>query len=65
MIFTRENQRSPRKTCPIATLSTTNSKVLTKICGPKVDKVSGKWKMLHNGDLHDLYSLPNIFRIVK
>jgi hypothetical protein len=29
------------------------------------DEVTGEWKKLHNEDLNDLYSLPNIVRVVK
>jgi hypothetical protein len=33
--------------------------------GPKRDEVTGKWRKLHNEELSDLYSLPNIVRVVK
>jgi hypothetical protein len=39
--------------------------VLRKIFGPKRDEVMGKWRKLHNEELHDLYSLPSIIRIIK
>jgi hypothetical protein len=39
--------------------------VLKRIFGPKRDEVTGKWRKLHNEDLHDLYSSPNIIRIMK
>jgi len=31
----------------------------------KRDEVTGEWKKLHNEELRDLYSLPNIVRVVK
>ena len=33
--------------------------------GPKRDDVTGKWRKLHKEELRDLYSLPNIVRVVK
>jgi hypothetical protein len=36
-----------------------------RIFGPKRDEVLGRWKKLHNEELHDLYSSPSIIRIVK
>jgi hypothetical protein len=30
-------------------------RVLRKICGPKKEKVRGKWRRLHSEELHDLY----------
>ena len=34
--------------------------VLRKIFGSKSDEVKGKWRKLHNEELNDLYSSPNI-----
>jgi hypothetical protein len=39
--------------------------ILRRIFGPKGDKVTGGWTKLHNEDLHNLYSSPNIIRIIK
>jgi hypothetical protein len=39
--------------------------VLWRIVGMKRDEVTGEWKKLHNEELHDLYSLPSIIRIIK
>jgi hypothetical protein len=38
--------------------------VLRKIFGPKREE-DGSWRKLHNDELHDLYSLPNIVRVIK
>jgi hypothetical protein len=38
--------------------------VLEKIFGPKREE-DGSWRKLHNDELHDLYSSPNIVRVIK
>jgi hypothetical protein len=40
-------------------------RVLRRVFGPKRDEVTGEWRKLHNEELNDLYSLPNIVRLVK
>jgi len=35
-----------------------------RVFGPKRDEVTGEWRKLHNVELRDLYSLPNIVRVV-
>jgi hypothetical protein len=39
--------------------------VLRRIFGPERDEVTGKWRKLHIEELIDLYSLLNIFRVIK
>jgi hypothetical protein len=41
------------------------NRVLRRVFGPKRDEVTGEWRNLHNEELNDLYSLPNIVRVVK
>jgi hypothetical protein len=41
------------------------NRVLRRIFGPKRDEVSGGWRKLHNEELHNLCSSPNIIRIMK
>jgi hypothetical protein len=41
------------------------NRVLRRIFGPKRDGVMGCWRKLHNEELHNLYSSPNIIRIIK
>jgi hypothetical protein len=41
------------------------NRVLRRVFGPKRDGVTGEWRKLHNEQLNDLYSLPNIVRVVK
>jgi hypothetical protein len=38
---------------------------LRKIFGPKMDEVTGKLKTLHNKELYDQYSSPNIIQVTK
>jgi hypothetical protein len=40
------------------------NRVLRRIYGPRRDKVTGEWRRLHNRDLNDLYSSPNITRVI-
>jgi hypothetical protein len=41
------------------------NRVLRRIFGPKSDEVTGEWRNLHNEELHNLYSYPDIIRQVK
>jgi len=36
-----------------------------RIFGPKRDEVTGEWRKLLNKELNDLYSSPNIVRVIK
>jgi hypothetical protein len=38
--------------------------VLRRIFGPKREEMTGGWRKLHNEELHNLYSLPNIIRMI-
>jgi hypothetical protein len=40
-------------------------RILTRIFGPKRTYVTGEWRKLHNEELHNLYSSPNINRLIK
>jgi hypothetical protein len=46
-------------------LRVSENRVLRKIFGPKKDEVTEDWRRLHNEELNDLYSSPNIIRIIK
>ena len=38
--------------------------VLRRIFGPRRDEVTGEWRRLHYEELNDLYSSPNIVRVI-
>jgi hypothetical protein len=39
--------------------------VLRRIFGLRRDEVTGDWRRLHNEEINDLYSSPNIVRVIK
>jgi hypothetical protein len=41
------------------------NRVLGRVFGPKRDGARGEWRGLHNEELNDLYSSPNIIRVMK
>jgi len=41
------------------------NRVLRRIFGPRRDEVTREWRKLHNEELNDLYSSPNIVRVTK
>jgi len=46
-------------------LSVFENRVLRRIFEPNRDEVTGEWRKLHNEILNDLYSSPNIVRVIK
>ena len=46
-------------------LRVSENSVLRRIFGPRRDEVTKESTKLHNEDLNDLYSTPNIVRVVK
>jgi hypothetical protein len=41
------------------------NRVLRGVFGTKRDEVKGNWRRLHNEEIYDLYSSPNINRVIK
>jgi hypothetical protein len=41
------------------------NRVLRRIFVPKGNEVTGEWRKLHNGELHNFYSSPDIIRQIK
>jgi hypothetical protein len=41
------------------------NKVLRKIFGPKRDEVTGECRIIHNEELYNMHSSPNISRVIK
>ena len=39
--------------------------MMKRIFGPKRDDGTGEWRKLYNEELNDLYSSPNIVRVIK
>jgi hypothetical protein len=39
--------------------------MLGRIFDPKRDEVTGDWRKLHNEELHNLYSSPDIITMIK
>ena len=46
-------------------LRASENTVLRRTFGPKRDELTGEWRKLHNEELNDMYSLPNIVRVIK
>jgi hypothetical protein len=41
------------------------NRVLRRIFGPNRDEVTGEWRKVHSGELHNLFSSPDIIRQIK
>ena len=59
------NNESPPRIIKTSRAAVVENMVLRRIFGPRRDEVMGEWRRLHNEDLNDLYSSPNIVRVIK
>ena len=59
IIRSEESYRQERR------LRVFENRVLRRVFGPKRVEVTGEWRKLHNEELSDLYSIPDIVRVVK
>jgi hypothetical protein len=41
------------------------NRILRRIFGPERDEATGEWKRLHNDELNDPYSSPNIIQVIN
>jgi hypothetical protein len=41
------------------------NRVIRRMFEPKKDEETGGWRKLHNEELHNFYSSPNIIRVIK
>jgi hypothetical protein len=46
------------------TLRVFENRMLRRIFGPRRDEMIGGWRKLHNEELHDFYSSPNIIGMI-
>jgi hypothetical protein len=46
-------------------LRVSEKRVMRRIFGPKRNEVTAMWRKLHNEELHNLHSSPNIIRTIK
>jgi len=46
-------------------LTVFENRVLRRIFGPKREEITGVWRKQHSEELTDLYSSPDIIRVIK
>jgi hypothetical protein len=65
VVLTRATRRNNPEDTILHKLREFENRVLRRIFGLKRDESMRGWRKLHNEELHDLYSLPRIIRIMK
>jgi hypothetical protein len=51
--------------CETCSLTIREERRLRVLFGPQGEEVTGEWRKLHNEALNDLYSSPNMARVIK
>jgi hypothetical protein len=51
--------------CHAIKLRMFEKRILRRIFGPKREEVAGGWRRLHNEEFHNLYTSPNIVRVIR
>jgi hypothetical protein len=46
-------------------LKVSENRVLRRIFGPKREEAAEGWRRLHNEEFHNLYTSPNVIRLIK
>jgi hypothetical protein len=46
-------------------LRVSENRALRRIFWPKRNEITGEWRKLHNEELNELYSSPDIIRLIK
>jgi hypothetical protein len=49
----------------VSRLRVFENRILRRLFGPRRDEVTGRWRKLHNKELNNLYTPPNIVRAIK
>ena len=61
LVIVKHNGDEPPKNC---TLRVFKNRLFRRILVPRRDEVTGEWRRLHNKELYDLHSSPNIVRVI-
>jgi hypothetical protein len=64
-VLTRATRRNKPEDTILHRLKVFENRLLRRIFGLKRAELMGEWRKLHNEELHDLYSLTSIIRMVK
>jgi hypothetical protein len=63
--LTRATRRNTPEDTILHRMRVFGNRVLKRLFGPKRGELTEGWGKLHNWELHDLYSSPDVIRIIK